>query len=152
MSSETNHTINARLLPIRQVAQLWHCRTGAVIVETALVLPIILFLLMGMISFGKYLLTAHIVQQAANDAARAAIAGLDEGERETIARRTVDHVLATGGVLEPRHATVSSDELGGMMVVNIAYDISRDPLIRLPLGPSATDAVVSQAVIVLSGA
>jgi Flp pilus assembly protein TadG len=103
-----------------------------------------------MIAFGKYLLTAHIVQQAANDAARAAIAGLDEGERETIARRTVDHVLAAGGVLEPGHASISSDEQGGMMVINVAYDISRDPLMHLPLAPSPGNTVVSQAVIVLS--
>lgn len=112
-------------------------------------MPIVLMLLMGMIVFGKYFVTAHIVQQAANDAARAAIAGLDPGEREVIARRTVDAVLAAGGMLEPGHANVSSDEAGGMMIVHVEYDISRDPLIHLPLVPSPGDAIRSKAAVMV---
>lgn len=106
---------------------------------------------MGMIVYGKYFLTAHIVQQAANDAARAAIAGLDQGEREVIARRAVDSALTAGGVLQAGRASVSSDEHDGMMIVSVEYDISRDPLIHLPMVPSPGNSVVSQAAVMVSG-
>ena len=48
---------------------------GAAIVEMALVLPLLLALLMGILVYGQYFMLAHNVQQAANDGARAAMRG-----------------------------------------------------------------------------
>src|SRR3546814_19456555 len=50
---------------------------GAAIVEMALVLPLLLALLMGVLVYGQYFMLAHNVQQAANDGARASIVCLD---------------------------------------------------------------------------
>jgi len=42
---------------------------GGAIVEMALVLPLLLALLMGVLIYGQYFMLAHSVQQAANDGA-----------------------------------------------------------------------------------
>ena len=54
---------------------------GAAIVEMALVLPLLLALLMGMLVYGQYFMLAHSVQQAANDARQALLTALEaQGE------------------------------------------------------------------------
>lgn len=50
---------------------LVHEERGGAIVEMALVLPLLLALLMGVLLYGQYFMLAHSVQQAANDGARA---------------------------------------------------------------------------------
>src|SRR3546814_15918207 len=55
-------------------------RRGAVIVEMALVLPLLVTLLLGLVCYGQYFLIAHSVQQIANDAARATIGRLTAAE------------------------------------------------------------------------
>ncbi|HSI16265.1 MAG TPA: TadE family protein, partial [Sphingomonas sp.] len=44
---------------------------GVAVVEMAIVLPVLLVILMGIVTYGSWFLTAHSVQQVANDAARA---------------------------------------------------------------------------------
>jgi Flp pilus assembly protein TadG len=66
---------------------------GAAIVEMALVLPLLLALLMGVLVYGQYFMLAHSVQQAANDGARAAIVGLDAADRRVVATRAVGRSL-----------------------------------------------------------
>lgn len=61
-------------------------RTGAVAVEFALVGPILVLLLLGIISYGGWLWMAQSVQSLAFEGARASIAGLDTAEREQLAR------------------------------------------------------------------
>src|SRR3546814_1825318 len=64
-------------------------RRGAVIVEMALVLPLLVTLLLGLVCYGQYFLIAHSVQQIANDAARATIGGLTSDERSRSEARRV---------------------------------------------------------------
>src|SRR3990167_4966080 len=66
---------------------------GAAIVEMALVLPLLLALLMGVLVYGQYFMLAHNVQQAANDGARASIIGLDAADRHAVAGRAVARSL-----------------------------------------------------------
>src|SRR3546814_14346285 len=71
---------------------------GAAIVEMALVLPLLLALLMGVLVYGQYFMLAHNVQQAANDGARASIVGLDAADPRAVANRPVATTLpALGG-------------------------------------------------------
>ena len=62
---------------------------GAVLVEVALSLPILIMLLIGIIVYGAWLSAANAVQQAANEAARAAIAGINASERQMLAAESV---------------------------------------------------------------
>src|SRR3546814_15097933 len=69
-------------------------RRGAVIVEMALVLPLLVTLLLGLVCYGQYFLIAHSVQQIANDAARATIGGLTSDERSRLAVAAADAAAA----------------------------------------------------------
>ncbi len=52
-------------------------KSGTAAVEFAILAPVFLLILMGMIAFGLYLGVANAVQQLAADATRTALAGID---------------------------------------------------------------------------
>ena len=120
---------------------------GTALVEMAITLPMLLMLLMGIISYGDWMLTAHSVQQAANDAARASIAGLTSSERASIAQSTMQTVLRRAGTLNPMRATLSVDDDGTTLVVRLRYDASADPLLHLSLVPMPSAQIQRNAAI-----
>lgn len=65
-------------------------RRGAAALEFALVAPVLLLLLFGMVAYGIYIGASHSVQQLAADAARVSIAGLDNAERTQLASRYIE--------------------------------------------------------------
>ena len=74
-----------------QPRQLARCRSGTSAIEFAIVAPILILLLFGMVAYGIYLGASHSVQQIAADAARTAVAGLDENERISLADSYIEH-------------------------------------------------------------
>ncbi|MGI3166918.1 TadE/TadG family type IV pilus assembly protein [Pseudooceanicola sp. 200-1SW] len=66
---------------------------GATAVEFALVLPVLLTILFGIICFGQYFAIANSLQQLAAEAARHSVSGLAESERANLAAAYLD---ATG--------------------------------------------------------
>ena len=124
---------------------------GTAAIEMAIALPILLALIMGIISYGDWFLTAHTVQQAANDAARAAIAGLTSDERRDLASNNVKTMLARGGALDPAKATTSLTDDGATLAVQVSYDASLDPLLRMSFVVSPNPHIQRNAAIVLGG-
>ncbi len=59
---------------------------GAVSVEFALIAPVMLFMVSGIIYFGHYFAIAGSLQQLAAETARASVRGLDASERCQLAR------------------------------------------------------------------
>src|SRR3546814_11849192 len=59
-------------------------RRGAVIVEMALVLPLLVTLLLGLVCYGQYFLIANRVKQFATDAARAPIGGRQQERKRVV--------------------------------------------------------------------
>ncbi len=57
---------------------------GTSAIEFAILAPIFIFLLMGMIAYGIYFGASHSVAQISADAARVALAGLNETERQAL--------------------------------------------------------------------
>src|SRR5690606_30146982 len=53
-------------------------------VEFAMLAPLFILFLLGMVAYGIYFGASHSVQQIAADAARTAISGLDAAERKTL--------------------------------------------------------------------
>lgn len=49
---------------------LWRCRSGSVGVEMALVTPVILVLMFGLVDLGNYFMSEHVVVKAVRDGAR----------------------------------------------------------------------------------
>jgi hypothetical protein len=74
---------------------------GATAVEFAIVAPVLLMLLFGILVYGGYFLMSHSVQQLANDAARAAVGGMTDAERQQLAAGTLASELPTYGYLSP---------------------------------------------------
>jgi Flp pilus assembly protein TadG len=68
-----------------RLRDLPRCSAGTSAVEFAIVAPILILLLLSMVAWGIYLGASHSIQQIAADAARTAVAGLDENERISLA-------------------------------------------------------------------
>ncbi len=71
------------------------CRAGTSAVEFAILSPLFLLFIFGMIAYGIYFGASHSVQQIAADAARTAIAGLTEQERVSLATNYIDRNAAS---------------------------------------------------------
>lgn len=104
---------------------------GSTAVEFALLAPLYIFLLMGMSAYGIYFGASHSVQQLAADAARAAVAGLDAGEREALAESFIEHNAAGYAFIDPARLTVRvgpGSGGAGQFDVIVSFDASRLPV------------------------
>ena len=118
---------------------------GAALVEMALVLPLLLALLMGVLVYGQYFMLAHNVQQAANDGARASIVGLDAADRSAVANRAVARSLqAVGGT-----HSVAISETGEAITVAVTYTAPGDSLLRSSFVPSPGEVIRARATFEL---
>lgn len=125
-------------------------RSGATLVEFALLSPILIVLLFGMIGYGQYFLIAHSIQQLANDAARAAIVGQTKTERDTLARASVAQGAVQVAVGSPSGITTQIDESGGRVTVTLAVDTRTLALLRTPLVPMPDPIIRRRAVAQLA--
>jgi Flp pilus assembly protein TadG len=113
---------------------------GGAAVEFAILAPVFLFMLFGMIAYAIYFGAAHSVQQLAADAARTSIAGLNEGERNTLVSNFLDNNSGDYILINPeRMSFVVGDKPGdtSQYRVTISYDASSLPIwdlsVPLPL-------------------
>lgn len=128
-----------------RAATLMRAERGAAIVEMALVLPLLLALLMGVLVYGQYFMLAHSVQQAANDGARAAIVGLDAGDRTAVATRAVGRSLkAVTGAHD-----VAVSETSEAITVAVTFTAPPDSLLRAALVPSPGTVIRASATFEL---
>jgi Flp pilus assembly protein TadG len=129
----------------------WRDGRGAAAVEFAIVSPVLILIMIGMLVYGVYFGAAHSVQQIAADAARASVAGLNDEEREAIA---LSHVSASAG----SYVFLSADRLvatagpspddANLFVVSVAYDASDLPIFGFAgLVPVPRSTIAHSAVI-----
>lgn len=100
-------------------------------VEFAIIAPLFLFILFGLIVFGIYLGASHSVQQIAASAARASIAGLDASERTELAETYIDHNAGDFPLIVPAYLSVSSeahDAGPDTFRITVSYDTSHLPI------------------------
>ena len=136
---------------IAVISTLKRDRRGAALIEMALVLPLLVTMLTGIVSYGKWLYIAHGIQQVANDAARAAIAGLDSAERAALAEKRVDTDLRRTGNFDPLNVGMLIDDNGETLVVHVTYDADADPLMHLSVVPVPETMIERTAAIQLGG-
>lgn len=144
MKDSTRYRRFARKLAVA-AARLARGERGAAIVEMALVLPLFLALLMGVLVYGQYFMLAHSVQQAANDGARAAIVGLDAADRRGVAARAVARSLQA--VTGTHTATVS--ETTDAVTVAVSFTPPSDSLLRSSFIPSPGKVIRASATFEL---
>ena len=125
MSFDTTRGLTSRLYP-RKVSS--RSSSGAVAVEFVIIGPVLVLLLLGIMVYGGYFLMAHSVQQLANDAARAALGGLSDTERQQLASNCLANELHTYGFLNPKLVQLAYADQSQVMTVNIAYDASGSEL------------------------
>ncbi|MBA8909991.1 TadE/TadG family type IV pilus assembly protein [Aminobacter ciceronei] len=109
-------------------------RSGTSAIEFAIVAPVFILLVFGMIAYGIYFGALHSVQQMAADAARTAIGGLNEAERKTLAQRYID-LNGDGYVLiDKTKLTVDAKDSANdseQFVVSLSYDARQLPIWNL---------------------
>lgn len=111
----------------------------------ALVLPLLLALMMGVLVYGQYFMLAHSVQQAANDGARAAIVGLDATDRRAVATRAVGRSLQT---VSGAHS-VAVSETSEAITVAVTFTAPENGFLHSSLIPSPTPVIRARATFEL---
>lgn len=109
---------------------------GTSVVEFAILTPVFLLLLTGMLAYGIYFSAAHSLQQLAADAARTAIAGLDEAERNALVGNFLAANASTYALIDPDRLTVTIGDKPGdpdHYRVVLTYDASDLPIWNLYL-------------------
>jgi Flp pilus assembly protein TadG len=128
------------------------CGRGASAVEFAMLLPLFLVLVFGIVVFGAYLTMVHGVQQIAAEAARSSVAGLSETERVSLAENYVTANAGSYPLLQPSHLTVSAATSGSdVFVVTVNYDASGNFIYTLPFVPAPPSTIVRSAAIPFGG-
>jgi len=132
-----------------QIDRILECKNGATVVEFAFVLPIILAILAGILSYGQWFYFAHAMQQVANDAARASIPGLNTTERASLAQNAVNQGIAGIAGLTASAARLSIRDDGTQVKVTMTYDASASPMLRNTLVPLPSSTINRSAVVQL---
>lgn len=111
--------------------RVWTNESGAAAVEFAILAPVFLLMIFGMVAYAIYFGAAHSVQQLAADAARTSIAGLTEAERNTLVTTYIDrnadaYLLIDGDLLTVSVGDRADD--ANQYEVRIEYDASSLPI------------------------
>jgi Flp pilus assembly protein TadG len=123
-------------------------------VEFALITPVLLLMLFGIIGFGYVLGVYHGVQQIASEAARASVAGLNDAERERIARDFVAEHVGAYAFLDPEKLTVrtaASSAPVPTFQVAVTYDFSDTVFHRLGALVALPPPIVERRAVIQRG-
>jgi len=102
----------ASMLQNPKLRTLW-CRfranaSGTSAIEFAMLAPLFILLLLGMVAYGIYFGASHSVQQIAADAARTAIAGLNQTERRTLVTAFINNNVSGYPFVDATKLTVDA--------------------------------------------
>jgi Flp pilus assembly protein TadG len=124
-------------------------------VEFAIVAPMFLMLLFGIIVYGSYLAVVHGVEQLAAEAARSSIAGLSDTERASLAQSYISTNAANYTWINPTRLTVNaaaSAADANVFIVTVSYDDSGSFIFSLPnFVPAPPTTIVATAAIPRGG-
>ncbi|MNE38112.1 TadE-like protein [compost metagenome] len=133
------------------LSRLIHDRRGVAAIEFAIVAPLLIMMMFGMVMYGSWFWMAHSVQAMASEGARAAIAGLDPTEREQLARTFVGAQVSDLG-LDAAKTDMAVESSPTAIRVNITYDASDHPLMAMSgLIPAPPGVIRRTAVVRLGG-
>lgn len=126
VSAETNNGCRAQSSSARIRGQ-----TGSAAVEFAIIAPVFILMLVGMLAFGIYLSATHSIRQLSADAARASIPGLTEEERKQLATAFVAQSAHRYAFIDPEYLVVTvkdDEEHENRFDVELRYDSSELPI------------------------
>ncbi len=128
-------------------------KDGVSAVEFALVAPIFLTLTFGIICFGTVMSTYNGIQQLVAEAARAAVGGLTDTERDRIARDFVSSNAAGYPFIDPARIQVStsSNPASATFQVAVRYDMSDSFVYRFGEMLPLPQPVISRSSVIQRG-
>ncbi len=138
---------------------------GASAVEFAIVVPVFLLFLIGIIQYGTIFLVRNQMTQAASDAARVAVTASTMTAAETAASTALAQDLTHDGAglmsADCSNSAVSCTALPASscnapsgyqcLQVTVTYNYSQDPVIAIPLLPTPTTITATSTVLVGNG-
>jgi Flp pilus assembly protein TadG len=110
------------------------CSTATSAVEFAILSPLFLLFIFGMIAYGIYFGASHSIQQIAADAARTAIAGLSEEERVSLATDYIDRNASAYPFVDAGKLTLDISDSSAdpsQFTVSLRYDARDLPIWNL---------------------
>lgn len=133
--------------PRHPVTLLWRDGRGSALVEAAFALPLLIAMLLGILVYGSWFMAAHMIQQAANDAARSALAGLSETERRALVDQSVAASLGGSTLLSSARLHTATSFANGYYSVRLSYDLRTDPLFAAVPLPTPAPEITREAVV-----
>ncbi|ATQ43410.1 TadE/TadG family type IV pilus assembly protein [Caulobacter mirabilis] len=125
---------------------------GAAALEFAIVGPMFVVMLLGLCGYGGYFWMSHAVQQVTNDAARAAMAGLDNTERTALATAALNAEIGDYVWLERNKATLTVTNASDRVTVAISYNAADTPFWSMKgLVPMPSSTISRSATVRLGG-
>ena len=137
-----------------RIAHFQHDRSATAAVEFAILSPILILVLLGMVAYGIYFGASHSIQQLAADAARTALAGLSESEREALVTEYIDRNAGKYPFVDPHKLVVEANDStndGSQFVVSLSYDASSLPIWGLFNGLVMPDTTIERASTIRIG-
>lgn len=130
-------------------------KDGTAAVEFALLSPLYLLLLMGLVAYGIYFGASHSVQQIAADAARIAVGGVTDAERESLVTGFITQHSQGYAFVEPDKLRVefnTDSTTTNYFVVKVTYDARNLPIWQLAGNlPLPGTSITRQSVIRIGG-
>jgi Flp pilus assembly protein TadG len=114
------------MIDVRSIFDFRRQKSGATAVEFAIIMPLFMLLLFGIVGYGLIIGVGHSLQQAAQEAARAAVAGLNDTERDSLARRRVETILGGTQLMSTDGLTIetgSSRDDPALWTVTLSYNL-----------------------------
>ena len=125
--------------------------SGTAAIEFAILTPVFLLMLMGMLAYGIYFAAAHALQQLAADSVRTAIAGINEAEGRYLVETYLRQNVGAYMLIDPQRldfAVVVAPDNRDQFVVELRYDASHLPIWNLyPPLPLPSREIVHWATI-----
>ena len=138
----------------RFIRKLAGARDGTSAVEFAIIFPIFLIVLIGLVVYGAYFGDVHGVQQLTAEAARASVAGINDGERLSLAKGNIDANVSFYPMLSPTRLTIDSagtDPVTSTFTATVRYDASDLFIFLLPQLLPAPDPVIVRTAAIQKG-
>ena len=139
----------------KRVGKFLAASDGAIAVEFAIIAPVFLMMVFGIVMYGSYLSVVHGVQQLAAEAARSSVAGLNESERSSLASSYITGNVNSYPLIDPAKLTVNAATSGSdanVFIVSVNYDASGMFIYSLPtFVPAPSSTIVRTAAIPRGG-
>jgi Flp pilus assembly protein TadG len=127
-------------------------RRGSTAIEFAVISPVLILMLLGILVYGGYFMLSHSLQQMANDAARASVAGLTDTERSALAQTAVSNDVQTYSYLKPQLLSVNYADQNQVLTVTLTYNASGSPFWALNgLMPMPSSTLIRSASVQIGG-